>query len=140
MPFSNAGKMEKISGPGRTFGALLTDLSKAFNCFDYELLIGKLNTHEFCLESKDPRIQRSNPSKRNWLSILFGVPKGSILGASLYDLFLADLFFIVEKIDIASYAHDNTSYVRGSDLDEIICRVVCLSNVVECCLSGLQII
>ena len=54
MPFSNAGKMEKISGPGRTFGALLTDLSKAFNCFDYELLIEKLNTHEFCLESKDP--------------------------------------------------------------------------------------
>lgn len=37
MPFSNAGKMEKISGQGRTFGALLTDLSKAFNCFDYEL-------------------------------------------------------------------------------------------------------
>lgn len=64
MPFSNAGKMDKISGQGKTFGALLTDLSKAFNFFDYELLIEKLNTHEFCLETKDPRIQRSNPSKR----------------------------------------------------------------------------
>ena len=38
MPLSNATKMEKICS-GKTFGALLTDLSKAFDCLDHEIII-----------------------------------------------------------------------------------------------------
>ena len=34
---------------GKAFGALLTDVSKAFECFDYELLIAKLNAYGFSL-------------------------------------------------------------------------------------------
>ena len=37
--------MEKCVGKGKDFGALLTDLSKAFDFLDYKLLIYKFNAY-----------------------------------------------------------------------------------------------
>ena len=54
------------------------------------------------------------------MKIAFGVPQGSILGALLFNVFLADLFFIVNSMDIANFADDNTSYATASDIDRLI--------------------
>ena len=114
---------------GKVFGALLTDLSKAFDCLNHELLVAKLNAYGFTLPALklvhdylSDRKQRTrvNNSYSTWFEILFGVPQGSILGPLLFNIFLADLFFISSKIDIANYADDNTPYTSSNDVNGLI--------------------
>ena len=114
---------------GKSFGALLTDLSKAFDCLSHELIIAKLNAYGFSLSALNlvlsyltERKQRTkiNQAYSSWEEILFGVPQGSILGPILFNIFLSDLFLVVNNVDIASYADDNTIYTSGENIDEVI--------------------
>ena len=111
------------------FGALLTDLSKAFDCLNHDLLIAKLNAYGFSLPalrlihdylSNRKQRARINNSYSTWMEIVFGVPQGSILGPLLFNIFLADLLFIVNSTDIANYANDNTPYATANDIDSLI--------------------
>ena len=70
---------------GKSFGALLTDLSKAFDCLDHELLTVKLNAYGFTLPalqlihdylSNRKQKAKINDNYSSWSEILFGVPKG----------------------------------------------------------------
>ena len=101
---------------------MLIDLSKPFDCRNHELIIAKLNTYGFTLTALklvhdylSDRKQRTriNNSYSTWSEILFGVPQGAILNPLLFNTFLADLFFILNKIDIADYADDNTPVRTG---------------------------
>ena len=68
------------------------------------------------------RMQRTkiNLEYSSWEEIMFGVPQKSILGPLLFNIFLCDLFLIMENIDIASYADDNTPYTTLNSSEEII--------------------
>ena len=55
-----------------------------------------------------------------WEEILFRVPKGSISGSNPFNIFLSDLFHVIRVIYFASYADNNTIYVAGESLDNLI--------------------
>ena len=49
MSFSLTRKMESSVDKDKVFGDFLTNLSKAFHCFNHELLIMKLNAYGFTI-------------------------------------------------------------------------------------------
>ena len=123
-------KWKAAIGKGKVFGVLLTDLSKAFDCLNHELLIAKLNAYGFTLPalklvqdylSDRKQTARVNNSYSTWFEFFFGVlPQGSILGPLLFNIFLADLCFILDKTDIANHADDNTPYTSSNDVNGLI--------------------
>ena len=122
-------KWKKVVHTKEVFDALLTDLSKPFDCLPHDLIIAKLNTYGVSLPALSliqnylaNRKQRTkmSDSYRPWSDIIFGVPQGSILGPLLFNMSLSDLFLIVKDVDIASYADDNTLYDSCDTIEEAI--------------------
>ena len=123
-------KWKKCLDSNGACGALLTDLSKAFDCLPHSLLIAKLYAYGFDKTSteylKDYFSHRKQKTKRSktfsdWTNILHGVPQSSILTPLLFNVFLCDLcLFISAYIDLVSYADDNTPFAMGSSELEVI--------------------
>ena len=112
-------KWQKAMDNGKIAGALLTDLSKAFDCLNHELLIAKLEVYGLdksslnyiysYLTDRKQRIKVNN-SYSEWCNIRNGVPQGSILGPLLFNIYINDIFYSISTSDIANYADDNTPY------------------------------
>ena len=74
-------KWKSATDNKKSFGALLTDLSKAFDCLSHDLLIAKLNAYGFNMSALrfvhsylKNRMQRTkiNSEYSSWVEIMFG--------------------------------------------------------------------
>ena len=98
-------------------GAILMDLSKAFDCLPHELIIGKLKAYGIAdnalqllssyLKDRKQCVQIGN-DRSAFLDIIKGVPQGSILGPLLFNIFINDIFYFITESSLYNYADDNT--------------------------------
>ena len=104
------------------------DLPKTNDCLPQDLLIAKLEAYgldngslNLLLDYLSFRKQRTKvgSSYSIWSKIRRGIPQGSILDPLLFNIFINDMFMIIEQSDIWNFADDNTLYSCGKRLAEI---------------------
>ena len=105
------------------------DLSKVFDTINHELFIAKLNAYGFSIEALEvllsylqERWQRVkiNTTFSSWTKLLQGVPQGLVLGPMLFSIYINDMFFALNEIDICNFADDTTSYVCDSNFKSVL--------------------
>ena len=98
-------------------GALLIDLSKAFDCMPHKLLIAKFKTYG--VQDQSIKINKSYPLDReqrvrignvhsSWETTIKCVPQGSVLGPISFNVFINDIFYLIKRARLTNYADDNT--------------------------------
>ena len=80
-----AENYKKVLDKGNEYGALLTDLSKAFDCLPHDLIFAKLHAYDFSIESlklinnyltEGEQRFKTNDQFSSWFDIVVGVPQG----------------------------------------------------------------
>ena len=111
------------------FSAVMTDLSKAFDCISHELLIAELNAYSFdetslkvIISYLENRTQTTKvaSSFSKLLHIIYVVSQGSILGPLLFIIYICDLFIVNKDVNFSSYADDITRFITGISFEQII--------------------
>ena len=130
-------KCRKYLDAGGGFGALLTDLSKTFDCLPHELLIVKLHAYGVDIPflkllhsylTKQKQRVTLNGTYSSWSEILFGIPQWCILGPLLFNIFLCDLFQFFPDVDIVNYADDNTPHSSNINFNKVVHDLEKISN------------
>ena len=110
-------------------GAVLTDLSKAFDCLPHDLLLCKfynygVDTHSCKLiasyfKDRYHRVKLVG-HKSEWLLPKKGAPQGSHFGPFAYNVHTNDLIMLMATLcDVFNYADDNTICCYGKTVDTV---------------------
>ncbi len=105
------------------------DLLKAFDCVPYGLLIAKFKayglTNEACefmscyLSGRCQRVGSSN-EKDSWETLTKDIPQGSGLGPIIFNIFMNDAFYFIQKCDFVNYADDDTLSKISSTMESLM--------------------
>ena len=110
-------KWKKEVDSNKVFGALLTDLLKAFDCISHDLLVAKLHALGLSLPAlkmiqnyllNQKQRTKTGSSYSTWENIISGIPQGSTLRSLLFNIFLCDLILEHENCCNANYGDDTT--------------------------------
>ena len=113
---------------GDIIGSIFVDLRKAFDLVDHKILIQKLAAYKFSnasllwfisyLESRQQTIQYDR-GMATYSNIQSGVPPGSILGPTLFLLFVNDLPLFLKHCFCDLFADDATVHTSSTDINTI---------------------
>ena len=105
-------------------GAVIMDLSKAFDIIPHNLLLAKLAAYGISSSSlvllQDYLRGRSQRAKiedvtSDVLPISKGVSQGSVLGPLFFNIFLNNLFYVIKRAKLSNYADDTQIYFCDRD-------------------------
>ena len=117
---------QQVLDNGGFIGTILMNLLKVYDCIPHNLFIAKLECYgvdkaslRLLLDYLIRRKQRTKigSSFRSWCHINKGLPQGPILGSLLFNIFINDLFFSIQKSEVYNFADDNTHFCRDKNLD-----------------------
>ena len=61
-----------------------------------------------------------NSTFSSWTELIHRVLQSSVLGPILFNIYLNDLFFLLNDIDISNFADDTTRYVCDVNLESLL--------------------